>query len=166
MAVGAASTGAAALPAPGDVTVVPADVSGLNATDGTTGWDAPSAAAAFDPGLPAGSRWTLDIEDKVPGQWEVTDEHGFLAGIVDFGWPEHGVLGEFDGKVKYGRLLKPGQSASDIVFAEKQREDRLREITGFTVRRFVWDDLSRPVITAQRLAAALKVPIIPQLPSA
>ena len=99
-------------------------------------------------------------------QWEVTDEHGFLAGIVDFGWPEHGVLGEFDGKVKYGRLLKPGQSASDIVFAEKQREDRLREITGFTVRRFVWDDLSRPVITAQRLAAALKVPIIPQLPSA
>jgi LPXTG-motif cell wall-anchored protein len=74
VAVGAASTGAAALPAPGDVTVVPADVSGLNATDGTTGWDAPSAAAAFDPGLPAGSRWTLDIEDKVPGQWEVTDD--------------------------------------------------------------------------------------------
>ena len=29
----------------------------------------------------------------------------------DWGWPEHRLLGEFDGKVKYGRLLEPGQDA-------------------------------------------------------
>jgi hypothetical protein len=35
---------------------------------------------------------------------------GNLIGITDFGWPRRGLVGEFDGKVKYGRLphLKPG----------------------------------------------------------
>ena len=29
-------------------------------------------------------------------------------------WPEHGVAGEFDGFVKYGRLLRPGQVPADV----------------------------------------------------
>jgi hypothetical protein len=29
-------------------------------------------------------------------------------------------LGEFDGKEKYGRLLKPGQTAADAVFEERR----------------------------------------------
>ncbi len=30
---------------------------------------------------------------------------------ADFGWPEFGVLGEFDGRMKYDELLRPGESA-------------------------------------------------------
>ena len=43
-------------------------------------------------------------------QFEVRDEMGVVIGIADMAWPEHGVLGEFDGQVKYGRLLLPGES--------------------------------------------------------
>lgn len=46
---------------------------------------------------------------------------------TDFGYPDLRVAGEFDGKVKYGRLLRPGQSAGDAVFAEKCREDAIRD---------------------------------------
>lgn len=90
-------------------------------------------------------------------QYEVYDETGTLIATVDFGWPEHGVLGEFDGKVKYGRLLKPGQDPGEVVFQEKRREDLLREATGATMRRIVWDDYDHPRYTARRFAAALHV---------
>ncbi len=43
----------------------------------------------------------------------IYDSHGQLIGITDFAWPKHGVYGEFDGRVKYGRLLKPGQDPGD-----------------------------------------------------
>jgi len=56
-------------------------------------------------------------------------------------WPELGVYGEFDGKVKYGRLLKPGQDPGEAVFAEKRREDEVRRATGGTMIRWVWDEL-------------------------
>ena len=49
-------------------------------------------------------------------------------------------LGEFDGKVKYGRYLRPGQTPGDAVFAEKRREDALRD-HGLEVVRWVWDEL-------------------------
>jgi hypothetical protein len=78
-------------------------------------------------------------------------EHGRLVGITDFAWQEHGLLGEFDGRVKYGRGLKPGQEPSDAVFAEKRREDLLREVTGFTMVRIIWSDLARPGETAARV---------------
>lgn len=83
-------------------------------------------------------------------QFPVHDDMGSLVGITDFAWPERGVLGEFDGKVKYGRLLRPGQDAGDAVFEEKRREDRLREATGFVVVRLAWEDLARPVETGRR----------------
>ena len=37
-------------------------------------------------------------------------------------------VGEFDGKVKYGRALRPGQIPGEAVFAEKRREDALRDL--------------------------------------
>ncbi|MCW2852767.1 MAG: hypothetical protein JWM84_2431 [Nocardioides sp.] len=83
-------------------------------------------------------------------QWDVWDGD-FLVGTVDAVWPELGVMAEFDGKVKYGRLLKPGQSAADAVFAEKVREDRIRELTGFRMIRPIWSDLERPYLLVQRL---------------
>ena len=51
-----------------------------------------------------------------------------------------GAVGEFDGEIKYGRLLKPGQSPGEVVFAEKVREDRIRA-TELGMARWVWDEL-------------------------
>lgn len=77
-------------------------------------------------------------------QFEVLDDHGNLVGILDWWWPTLGLMGEFDGKVKYARLLKPGQDAGDAVFEEKKREDALREATGAGMIRLVWADYDRP----------------------
>lgn len=89
-------------------------------------------------------------------QYDVWDADGRLVGTCDWGWPEHGLLGEFDGRVKYGRLLRRGQDAGDVVFAEKQREDRLRELTGFAMVRVIWSDLDRPRLTARRVERLLR----------
>ncbi len=90
-------------------------------------------------------------------QFEVYDSSGVLVGISDFGWPEHRLLGEFDGKVKYGRLLRDGEDPSDAVFREKVREDRLREATGWSMVRLVWSDLDRPAATAARVRRMLRL---------
>ena len=67
-------------------------------------------------------------------QKEIRDAAG-LVGFVDFGW--EGVVGEFDGKVKY--RVAEGASPADageIVWREKQREDRLRRQV--RVARWTW----------------------------
>jgi hypothetical protein len=38
-------------------------------------------------------------------QYEVRDARGELRGVCDWCWPERNTMGEFDGRVKYGRLL-------------------------------------------------------------
>lgn len=89
-------------------------------------------------------------------QFEVRGPDG-LIGTTDFAWPDHGVLGEMDGRVKYGRYLRPGETAADAVFREKVREDRLREATGWIVIRFTWADLQDPRRTAERIRRALRI---------
>jgi len=84
-------------------------------------------------------------------QLEVHDDAGRLLGICDWGWPELGLLGEFDGRIKYGRLLKPGQEPGDVVFAEKVREDDLRAATGYSMFRLTWADLDQPHRTIARI---------------
>lgn len=83
-------------------------------------------------------------------QFEVRDSSGQLLGIADWAWPKHGVLGEFDGRVKYGRLLRPGQAAGDVVFQEKRREDLLREATQFAMLRLIWADYDNPLSIGDR----------------
>ncbi|RNL79955.1 type IV toxin-antitoxin system AbiEi family antitoxin domain-containing protein [Nocardioides marmorisolisilvae] len=87
-------------------------------------------------------------------QYPVYDGDVLIA-TTDFAWPELGVVGEFDGKIKYGRLLKPGETPGDAVFREKRREDRIREVTGWRVVRLVWADLADPRRTAARLVKVL-----------
>lgn len=84
-------------------------------------------------------------------QFEVYDDTGRLIGRTDFAWPEHRLLGEFDGRSKYGRFLRPGQQPADAVFAEKRREDQLRETTGWSMVRLVWADLELGAHTADRI---------------
>lgn len=89
-------------------------------------------------------------------QFEVRDSDGNVLGVTDWAWPEHRTFGEFDGRSKYGRYLRPGESPGDAVFREKQREDAIRRATGFTFVRMVWSDLAHPVTTASRFRAALQ----------
>lgn len=86
-------------------------------------------------------------------QLEIRDQDGRRIAITDFGWPEEGVVGEFDGRVKYGRLLRPGQQAGDAVFEEKRREDAIRD-TGWEVARWTWGDLDDRGVIGARLDRA------------
>jgi hypothetical protein len=88
-------------------------------------------------------------------QFKVYDESGRLVAITDFVWHEHGVFGEFDGRVKYGRLLREGEDPGDVVFREKRREDLVRGLTGYGCGRLAWDDLFRPTETGRRFRSVL-----------
>jgi hypothetical protein len=51
----------------------------------------------------------------------------FAPYTVDFWWPEFGVIGEFDGALKYlDPAMRGGRSAERVVYDEKLREDELR----------------------------------------
>jgi hypothetical protein len=76
-------------------------------------------------------------------QVEVHDPAGFLVGRCDFGWRRFRTLGEFDGKIKYGQLLRDGQEPGDVGFDEKRRDDDLRSL-GHEVVRCVDADLRAP----------------------
>jgi hypothetical protein len=99
------------------------------------------------------------VEQGIPApevQYKVYDqESGELIARCDFGWEDHRTLGEFDGQVKYGRLLRPGQTGGDAVFAEKQREDALRD-RGWQVVRWIWDDLERFDLVGDRIVRAFE----------
>jgi hypothetical protein len=92
-------------------------------------------------------------------QFEVRRTDGSLAGIVDWWWPEHCVLCEFDGFVKYGRLLRPGQTPADVLFEEKRREDEIRELTGAPMIRLVWTDYDAPAATVARMQRKLGIAV-------
>jgi hypothetical protein len=87
-------------------------------------------------------------------QFEVRSQ-GRLVGVTDFAWPRHRLLGEFDGRLKYGRFLRPGEDAGDAVFREKRREDELRRVTGWAMVRLTWADLHRPGPTAATVRSML-----------
>lgn len=59
-------------------------------------------------------------------QWEVhAAATGAFIGRVDMGWPKQRTVGEFDGLVKYGRILRPGQDVAEVLVEEKLREDEI-----------------------------------------
>ncbi|SDN39342.1 hypothetical protein SAMN05216355_10318 [Actinomyces ruminicola] len=75
-------------------------------------------------------------------QEPVRNERGGLLGRVDFIWPERGVIGEFDGRVKYGRELAGGP-VEEVLLAERRREIDIELATGMRVVRWLWDDAFR-----------------------
>jgi predicted transcriptional regulator of viral defense system len=81
-------------------------------------------------------------------QWPV--RYGATTAYADFGWAAQRTVGEFDGKVKYGRLLRPGQEPGDVVFAEKLREDEIRA-QDWEMVRWTWRDLRDFGPTAARI---------------
>lgn len=79
---------------------------------------------------------------------------GHFVARCDFGWRKQRVVGEYDGPQKYGRLLKPGQTVSDVVVLEKEREANIRD-QGWEVIRFCLADLRNPGAAAARLTRLL-----------
>jgi hypothetical protein len=96
------------------------------------------------------ARW-LFVSQGLPEpdlQFEVYDEQGVLVAVTDFVWHERKAFGEFDGKVKYTKLVREGEDPGEVVFREKQREDLVRRITGYGCGRLVWANLGSPTRTA------------------
>lgn len=74
-------------------------------------------------------------------QAEIQDRYG-LVGLLDFEWPDEGLAGEFDGMVKYQKTeYLNGRTPSEVVVAEKRREDRIRA-SGRRVIRWTWAELA------------------------
>jgi len=90
-------------------------------------------------------------------QFEVRDGSGRLVARLDFAWPKHGVFLEFDGRVKYEKLLKERERASDVVIREKRREELVCRLTGWRCIRVTWADLANP----RRLAALIREYLYP-----
>ncbi|WP_123914351.1 type IV toxin-antitoxin system AbiEi family antitoxin domain-containing protein [Georgenia muralis] len=65
-------------------------------------------------------------------QREFRDADGFVA-RTDFWWESLRLAGEFDGRTKYGA------GGTEVLWREKQREDRLRLVVGGVVR-WTWTD--------------------------
>ena len=85
----------------------------------------------------------------------VCDASGRVVARVDFAWPVLGVFLEFDGKEKYHRFRRPGETIEDAVLREKRREELICGLTGWRCIRLVWADLYYPERTAARIAATL-----------
>ncbi|MGY1741564.1 MULTISPECIES: type IV toxin-antitoxin system AbiEi family antitoxin domain-containing protein [unclassified Blastococcus] len=86
-------------------------------------------------------------------QVEVRRADGSRIGFCDFGWAEERTVAEFDGRIKYGRCLRPGQEPGDAVFVEKIREDEIRDADR-QVTRWIWADLDVPQRVGDRLRRA------------
>jgi hypothetical protein len=80
-----------------------------------------------------------------------------LIGIVDFWWPDLGLIGGFDGVAKYVRdEFTRGRPAAQVEMEEKAREDRLRAL-GARVVRWGWDvATSLPRLRSHLTAAGLR----------
>jgi hypothetical protein len=86
-------------------------------------------------------------------QRTIRSESGRELGRADFAWEEERVVGEFDGRVKYGRALRPGQDPGEVVFEEKRREDAIRD-EDWGVVRWVWSELVPGTVVGERVRRA------------
>ncbi|KTR40125.1 hypothetical protein NS263_08555 [Curtobacterium oceanosedimentum] len=84
-----------------------------------------------------------DVGCPPPVQQHTFHDAVGAIGRVDFWFPEHGVVVEFDGLAKYrDPALRGGRTAEEVVIAEKLREDRLRALDEvIRVVRPIWRDV-------------------------
>ena len=101
--------------------------------------------------------WSQHLPAPVPN-FPILDQHGVEIARVDLAWPELGVFLEFDGKVKYQSLRRDGESVTDCVIREKQRESLICELTGWRCLRIVWADLYHPADVASRIRKLFRTP--------
>jgi|SRR4051794_13984596 hypothetical protein len=99
--------------------------------------------------------WRHGVPAPIP-QWVVEDERGRVVARLDLAWPELKAWLEFDGREKYLKYLKEGETVVDAVLREKERESRISELTGWRCIRITWADLQHPERTAARILAFLR----------
>lgn len=92
----------------------------------------------------------FDVESQV----EILDPSGRSVARID--WLVNSIVAcEFDGKAKYIKYLRSGESPGDVVFKEKVREDAVRDL-GYPVVRWTWADLANPAELVARVARAVE----------
>ena len=79
----------------------------------------------------------------------------------DFYWKDHGLVGEFDGAVKYGANGSALSPSWDTLTQEKRREDAIRA-TGAAVVRWSWTDIRRPPEHPESLVRRLTAAGLPR----
>ena len=89
-------------------------------------------------------------------QYPVLDPSGRCLGYADFAWPEHGVLGEYDGVDKYERLARPGQSPADVMRHEKRRQESM-EALGWVFARWGKEEVRKPWTMGVRVEKAFTI---------
>lgn len=88
-------------------------------------------------------------------QWPVRTAAGDVLGFADFAWPELRTVGEFDGRTKYGRLLRPGETIEQAVYREKLREDSFRS-EDLWVARWTWQEIHPFTRAADRISRGFR----------
>lgn len=99
--------------------------------------------------------WAEHLPRPEP-QVDVHDEDGYAFARVDFAWTEFGVFLEFDGRIKYEKFRREGESLEQFLMREKAREERICQLTGWVCIRITWADLERPTATAKRIRRLLE----------
>jgi len=98
--------------------------------------------------------WAQHLPRPEP-QVPVVDEHGREFAYVDFAWRDHGVYLEFQGREKYFRFRREGETLEEYLMREKTREEQICQLTGWICIRITWADLADPVRTAARIRRIL-----------
>jgi hypothetical protein len=93
--------------------------------------------------------WRNSLPLPVPQY--VVEDGPITVARLDFAWPRLRKWVELDGKVKYEKLLRPGERASDVVLKEKAREQLVRRLTGMDCDRYTWADVENERRTVARL---------------
>ena len=112
-----------------------------------------AAAACADPGAATIGESVLRVLvaeldlGEIETQFEMTDgEHTTYA---DLRIGRH--LFEFDGRVKYEKHRREGETLDEFLMREKKREELVCLLTGWTCIRVTWADLARPELLASRI---------------
>ena len=99
--------------------------------------------------------WRQHLPHPTP-QVNVYDEQGRLVARVDFLWEDFGVFVEFDGREKYEKFRRPGETLEQFLMREKKREELICQLTGWVCIRVSWSDLSAPDLLGRRIRKILE----------
>ena len=100
--------------------------------------------------------WAQHLPRPRP-QVPVLDENGWVFAYADFVWEEEGVFLEFDGRIKYEKYRRKGETLEEYLMREKRREEQICLLTGWQCIRIQWADLEHPERTAARIRRILEL---------
>ncbi|MFT3875493.1 MAG: hypothetical protein QM708_03550 [Propioniciclava sp.] len=87
-------------------------------------------------------------------QFDIVNADGEWVARSDFGWPELGVVGEVDGRVKYDSPDR-GRSPSEVIAAQVQREELIKRC-GWWVTRWDWETAVDHQLLGEHLRQAFR----------